>query len=280
MSNLLISGPRSFIGNGILQTFMNANKFYVIDNENSPEYRKIQNVVYINRSALKKNGESDLHFQRIIHTAQVYSREINAANEKEMFQVNVSLGKSLAEIAVKQSAFFYSFSSKFQFMSVNSTYANQKRLFDEEILLMKKSNLNWIRIFLGDTYGPNDNRDKIVNQIFKSIKNGQALKISNPNKVIRLTFIEDIISSLYSINHPGNYSYVSSNLVSLGELVSQCEDIAQKKSKISWESRSKKIKQEDEFTIIQDHVKLNGYLQSETQISIGLQKVWNQIISN
>jgi nucleoside-diphosphate-sugar epimerase len=259
---------------------MNTNKVYVIDNENSPEYRKIQNVEYISKADIEKNGNPDLHFHRIVHTAQIYSREINAVNEKEMFQVNVSLGRSLAQLAIKQNSSFYSFSSKFQFMSVKSTYANQKKLFDEEILMMKESKLNWIRIFLGDTYGPNDNRDKIVNQIFKSIKNGQSLKISNPNRVIRLAFIEDIKSSLCSVIYPGNYSYVSSNVVSLGELVSQCEVIAEKKSDISWESRSKKIKQEDEFTIIQDNVNLDGYLQNETQLSIGLQKVWKQIVSN
>ena len=75
--------------------------------------------------------------------------------------------------------------------------------FQEDISFFYASHykLKVLSLLITDTYGPNDWRPKLINQLKDSILNKTVLRIVNPNAEIDLVYIDDVCEALFqSIN--------------------------------------------------------------------------------
>ena len=81
-------------------------------------------------------------------------------------------------------------------------YTETKNCFSEYLIELKKSNqFDFNEVFLDHTFGPGDNRNKILPNICKAINNGESSPIENPNNFINLIFINDLIDELIELMH-------------------------------------------------------------------------------
>ena len=82
-------------------------------------------------------------------------------------------------------------------------YTKTKNEFSE--LIRKEVNKECIisEIFLDNTFGPGDDRNKVINNIIKNVKSNQASPVTNKEAFLNLTYIEDVCKCLINeLNSP------------------------------------------------------------------------------
>lgn len=118
----------------------------------------------------------------------------------------------------------------------SSNYAMSKNLFYFNVhqILDQKSVTN---LFLHDTYGPRDQREKLIPTLLKHIGSSQVLNLSSPNKAINLLYISDVVEGIKLAGvhrNPGNFELRSPTDSSLGEVVDILQGILGSKINIQW----------------------------------------------
>ena len=79
--------------------------------------------------------------------------------------------------------------------------------------IRKFSSVKFYNLFISDTYGENDKRDKIINLIKINLKNKRKINIISKKIVINLLNVNDIITAVRIIMkkdiNPGNYNVIN-----------------------------------------------------------------------
>lgn len=124
-----------------------------------------------------------------------------------------------------------------------SLYAALKQSF-EDILKFYANvyNIKSISLRLPDTYGPNDNRPKVLNIIKNAAKNGSIIKMSPGDQELDILFINDIVEGFIQAsttikNTDGNFnvfSLSSRKPIKLKEIVGIFELVNDIKVNIEW----------------------------------------------
>ena len=213
-NNLIISGSSGFIGTNLLNYLQNQNIYRVKKDKNNEE---IYFVDSLNNKINKLESNNSFTF---IHLATFFTKDISL--DKFVYESNYQYGKrilnkleniNLEKIIYTNSMYCYYpdsetrelqyTKSKLQFSDYLNKYCIDKKISYEEI-------------FLDNTYGPNDSRDKILPNIVKSILNFQENPILNPNNLVNLIHVNDVISQLIdAANRSGSYKYAMLNKKSI-----------------------------------------------------------------
>ena len=208
-NKILISGYTGFIGN---------NLFKNIDPEN---------ILLINRESFNQNfkifdynlNSVDLEIVKkykliFIHLATFFSKSVDD-NEK-IHLGNIEFGNNILEniqdfniLKIIYTNTMYKYypdenlresyycKTKNQFSDIIEKFCNNFKICKDEI-------------FLDNTFGKNDNRDKIIPLIVRELKSGKGNPINNPNNSINLTYVDDVIKNiLLSIKNPNSSSTYS-----------------------------------------------------------------------
>ena len=107
------------------------------------------------------------------------------------------------------------------------------------------NNLHVISLILFDTYGPRDNRGKLVSTLIKSAYMGTSLDMSPGEQMIDLVYIDDILTafahapSLFNDKEweHNKYSVATGIPLSIKEIVSVVEKITKRNIAIRWGAR-------------------------------------------
>lgn len=137
----------------------------------------------------------------IFHLATYYDKSDNLNTFIKLNEVCIRLTTQLLNVLKKQG---YSIG----FINVGTTWQTHGnidnaytlfKVFQEDLvkLIANKYGIKSLSILLNDTYGPDDLRPKLLNQIRASIKEKKEIIISNPNTFIDLIYIDDICDALY-----------------------------------------------------------------------------------
>ena len=97
--------------------------------------------------------------------------------------------------------FFQNVGNQSSFVPAN-LYAASKESFENIIKFYSlHHDINFITLKIFDTFGPNDNRNKLVMFLIKSALNNSHIDLSNANKILDLSHISSIIEHIhYSIS--------------------------------------------------------------------------------
>ncbi len=79
----------------------------------------------------------------------------------------------------------------------------------------------YLEIFLDNTFGPGDTRDKILNIVVNSVVNNLDNPLKNPDGYINITYIRDVVNRiLFALNssEDGKSSFISENSIELGSI--------------------------------------------------------------
>jgi len=178
----------------------------------------------------------------LFHCATQFEKQNNYATVEDLVQANfrypINLIKSFLEYGdlhlINLNSFWQAIGGSIG--NANSNYAISKNLFLFNIreILDQKLVTN---LFLHDTYGPGDQREKLIPTLFKQIGSSQVLNLSNPKKVINLSYISDVIQAvkLAGLRQiPGNFELRNPTNSSLGEVVDTLQGILGSKLNIQW----------------------------------------------
>ena len=119
-------------------------------------------------------------------------------------------------------------------------YAMTKVMFKKSMSFYerKNQNINFINIFLGDTYGPNDNRKKIFPTLIKNYKKNKRTTILTKKLKINILHQEDIINGIKILINKkvksDDYRIKSKKNIILSKLIDKFNLDTQKKIKVLW----------------------------------------------
>ena len=188
---LLITGITSFTGRSYLKE-SSSLEYDVIIGQGSNNYFKFENgnlTVIKNAEYLKilsESGEINL-----LHLATFYS--LNDEDKNKIYEANVEFGKDilnllksyqLKKIVYTNSLFAFNKNLKIK----NSYYVKTKLEFSKILNEFSLENKIFFKeIYLENTFGYGDNRNKLLPIILSSIVNNEPNPLQNPKNYINLT---------------------------------------------------------------------------------------------
>tara|TARA_S200000501_G_C20857042_1_gene758127 strand:- start:495 stop:1334 length:840 start_codon:yes stop_codon:yes gene_type:complete len=197
---LIITGITGFIGSHIVSKLDHLEKkFHIVGLSSKNIYEIKKSRFYkISKLSLKNLAEESKEIT-LIHLATFYSlneddrEKIISANEDFGYSIFKSFGlKKVKKIIYTNSVFTF---SKDEIIR-NSTYVRTKKNFSKYLEEYSKQNSSsFSEIFLGNTFGVNDFRKKLIPNIISSTKQKEPLVLKDPEKFINLVPV-DIIADV------------------------------------------------------------------------------------
>lgn len=197
----------------------------------------------------------DQTIQTIIHTASSFKHTVLPSEVTELIQSNIQLGTTLLE-ATKgtQVEWFINTGSSWQhyqdqdYRAVN-LYAATKEAFDAILQFYTDSTpLKSVTLKLFDTYGPKDQRKKIVSVLREHLGSPSRMAMSAGDQLLDLCHIHDITRAYAHVTQLISQRQTSpiegkcfglscGERVNLQELARMMEQITQKKLLLDWGAR-------------------------------------------
>ena len=182
--NIIISGITGYIGKNLSK---NLDKF---------------NLYIINRNNLDnlfKNINRENEFT-LLHLATHFSTDTSDKNL--VYESNIKFGEKILEatenLKIKKIIYtntMYNF-YKDDYLR-NSYYSESKKIFSNILInYCGSKNIILEEIYLDNTFGPNDERKKLIPIIIENIKKKETNPIKNPNNSINLMHINDVVKRL------------------------------------------------------------------------------------
>ncbi|MDC0876551.1 NAD(P)-dependent oxidoreductase [Candidatus Pelagibacter sp.] len=250
MSNILLTGSSGFIGSNILATLSKKNKIYIILRSRKRKKNLLKkNIKIIN---FKKYDALNLKLKKIkidtvIHCATHYVKEHGYNDIKKLAESNILFGNIILEnIDLMNVKKFINFSTVWEnndkTNGITNLYSYYKKAFTDIIKFYKKkfSSIKFYELMISDTFGKNDQRNKIINILRKNYKKDIATEITSKNLYLNLLNVEDIVTAINSILtrkiKPNQYVLKNTKNFKIFELIRLFNKKNEKKIKVKWQS--------------------------------------------
>ena len=250
MSNILLTGSSGFIGSNIFATLSKKNKIYIILRSRKRKKNLLKkNIKIIN---FKKYDELNLKLKKIkidtvIHCATHYVKEHGYNDIKKLAESNILFGNIILEnIDLMNVKKFINFSTVWEnndkTNGITNLYSYYKKAFTDIIKFYKKkfSSIKFYELMISDTFGKNDQRNKIINILRKNYKKDIATEITSKNLYLNLLNVEDIVTAINSILtrkiKPDQYVLKNTKNFKIFELIRLFNKKNEKKIKVKWQS--------------------------------------------
>lgn len=242
--NILISGSTGFIGATLLGLYRQTNSFFAVSNQQPVKTEKcISSIASVDEiSKFITENEIDV----VIHLATQFIRNDDFGRTDQVLQANFDLPTRLicAASLTNVNKFIYAGSSwekaAGDHMRAKNLYAAVKKSFDPIAnYFAQTKNIDVIKLTLFDTYGPWDNRNKIVDLIIGA--RSAPLTISSPNHEINLTYSFDVCDAINcALINPkfdkgvGDYIVRSRETIKIRELIYIVEEMLETKLNVTF----------------------------------------------
>ena len=190
---ILLSGVNSFVGQSLVNKLDSFDLYRVTQNN--------KNLLFYNL----QSGEEihDLSFfdnLTFLHLATYFSKEnkdrdsIKYANVDYGIKILDSLNlKSLEKIIYINTMYNFYVDSSFKELY----YTETKNIFSDYLRDLKNNHYFDLKeVFLDNTFGPGDSRNKIVPNICKAVNRNESSPVNNPDNYINLIYIHELIDVL------------------------------------------------------------------------------------
>ncbi len=138
----------------------------------------------------------------VFHLATHFAARHQPAEIIEMMNSNVVFGTTLAQACAAQRARLVHTTSAWQhyqgadYEPVSLYAASKQALVDVIEYFRLVEGLDAREVCLFDTYGPDDDRGKLVSALLASARNGNSMQMSSGLQLIDLVHIEDVVAAL------------------------------------------------------------------------------------
>lgn len=223
--NIIITGSGGFIGTNFIASNPDF-KFYRLTRDKSGEI-----IISLNQKKVKVKDLIDIEFT-LLHLATFFSKNKN--EKSNVRNGNIEFGKEVLSFVenLKINKIVYT-NTMYKFYRneeiKNLEYTKSKILLSEYFeQYCKFKNIYFEEVYLDNTYGKGDKRDKVIPAIIKSINNNKENPINNADAFINLISVNDVVSRL-KIATIENLSYksafISSQSVNLFSIYSYLNSV-------------------------------------------------------
>jgi len=160
-------------------------------------------------SQIVDSGQPDVVF----HLAAHFSRSPQAEDITAYIASNVTFGTHLIDALVGTSTTVVNAASYSQFRAgkqePTSLYAASKQAFlSVARYYSDHHSLDFRSVVLNDNYGPDDSRDKLVNQLVNAVRTNVPIALGNSEQWINLMHIRDLVVGLVAASAPGEPEFM------------------------------------------------------------------------
>lgn len=194
---VIVTGSSGFLGSNFTNkynlNFLKFTKDYFYYN-GSQHSLSDKNLL---KSILEKSNNIYLiHFATYYSLDEKHERKIKEANLNFGIElINLLPTENLKKIIYTNSVFCFSD----DVLVKNSTYVKTKIQFSKFLNNYSlRNNIPYLECFISDTYGENDLRNKILNEIIKSKKLNKPNPVNEPGKFINYLSANDISENIYN----------------------------------------------------------------------------------
>lgn len=251
--NIAVTGVTGFIGKHFVQYAeqnLDANIYAIV--RKSSDLSALQNndlnlVFYDGTIASLNDFFRKNKVDVIVHLAAFSKAEHESCDVDTLIDSNIKFGCHLLEVAcangcknfVNTGSYFQNYFSEEYYPSLlySATKQSMQNIIDYYVV---NRDLNAITLKLFDTYGPGDNRKKILNLFKEYQESGKELKMSPGEQEVRLTYIDDVVKAfaaainLLKTSQGHEVHYVGSEAYKLKEVAQIFEEVTDKKINIKW----------------------------------------------
>lgn len=260
MQKILITGSSGFIGSYILNNLSKKYFFYIIVRNKFKPKNKIKNskIIKFNNYTQLNNKLKKIKVDIIIHCATHYVKLHTYKDIEKLANSNILFGnillENLKELKVKKVINFSTIwiNNDGKKNNPKNLYAAYKASFNNilEYYQILNKKVKFYNLMLGDTFGENDKRIKLVNVLKKNYHLNKITKIISKNLYLNLINVEDILSALLIFIRKqlptGMYDIQNRRDYRIFDIIKKINYKSKKKIKINWiSSKYLKIKKKN-----------------------------------
>lgn len=151
---------------------------------------------------------SELDINCVVHAATHFTRSRDSSIIPQVVGANFDFSVNVFEAAKSSGARFVNFNSPWQDTVSKEgagPYAATKEAFRRYVEVAKSNSLLVDNLYIPETFGPNDPRDKVIANLIKSRTSGEPFELKNSSAKINLSyapFLADFVADLVSTNAP------------------------------------------------------------------------------
>lgn len=247
---VLVSGGTGFIGSALTRQLIDLNAHVGVVSRTPPTAASVEWIKVDQEKSFPIDKIEQFHPHTVIHLATLFKADHEVSDIGPLIRSNVEFGTHLLESAARIGAIFVNISSAWQHFggeaySPVSLYSATKQAFLDIAHYYEEDGMDFRNLTFYDTYGPHDQRNKIVGQLLKAGIQGQGIDMGPGDQLINLLFIEDVTSAILQIamlprtTDPLGLDYVvrTENSITIRELVETIEQVVDGKLGARWSAR-------------------------------------------
>lgn len=197
-NNIIITGASGFLGSNFLNKILKNNLNTEIISITNNSLQEDERILNLNISEAQNVIKNNYDKYDVFHFATFYSKNIKDNNN--IYNANIDFGnKLLSALNLDHINRFIYTNTMFVFDSEQDKhyYTKTKREFSVTLKEYFSNRPNvYSQIYLDNTFGENDKRNKVVSQIIKAVVKNEINPVQNKDAFINLIYINDIVNCI------------------------------------------------------------------------------------
>ena len=253
---ILVTGATGFIGGHLVQRLLNdQHEIHALIRPETDQNQLKPTIVHTHLGSTQNMIEivHDAQPDAVIHLASLFIGEHKSSDVEALIKSNIVLSTQLVEaMSVNDVRMLINVGTSWQHYANDdynpvNLYAATKQAFRSVLsFYLETANLRVINLELFDTFGPNDQREKLFKLLNRLRITGETICMSPGNQFLDPIYIDDVSDAFLvalkrlqsgQVKRSETYSVCSDEPIQLRELVKIYEKVSDTKLNVEWGGR-------------------------------------------